>query len=188
MSMNKTTFVSPDFTPQGTLYIVSANKEQNHSLEFEHFRKMLGDAFALQGYTIVNSMKKAKQIAIVSYGMDNGHTKTVSTPIYGYDDFNRYSILIPGYPMPNYAIVGMNTVEYEEYTHVLAIEIVEASTIKSKHIKQLYSAKVVTKNSCPMITPVFNDLVAGFFTQFPGSNAQAMQFKVQSNMRCSQYQ
>ena len=98
--MNRETFATPDFNPGGTIYVVSAHKGQDHTLEFKHFKPMIEQQLRQHGYQIVQSLKEAKSVAIISYGMDSGQTKTVVTPIYGYDDFNRYSVIIPGYPSP----------------------------------------------------------------------------------------
>ena len=117
--MNRVTYSQPQFTPKGNIYVVSANNQQNASLEFQHFKPAIEQQLAMHGFTIVQSLKQANSVAIMSYGIDNGKLKTISTPVYGYDTFDRYSVIVPGYPMPAYGVMGVNTIEYEEYTHCL---------------------------------------------------------------------
>ena len=182
--MNRVTYSQPMFKPQGNIYVVSANPDQNSSLEFQHFKPSIERQLAMHGFTIVQSLKQANSVAIMSYGIDNGKIKTITTPVYGYDTFDRYSVIVPGYPMPAYGVMGINTIEYEEYTHVLSIEIIDAKSVKSKQMKQLYTSKVITKDTCPMIAPVFPYLVEGLFQGFPAMNAETREITVKTQAEC----
>lgn len=184
--MNRISYKDPAFNAGGSVYVVSTNKATNNSLEFKHFKPYIENALQAKGFTPVQSMKSAKYIAVIHYGIDNGRTKVVSTPVYGYDAFNRYSVIIPGYPAPGYAIAGINTVEYEEFTHVLSMEILQAKSAKSSERKEVYASKVISKNLCPYIGPVFPDLVQGLFENFPARNGETKEVKVKTSKDCQQ--
>ncbi len=187
MRMNRITYNETVFTPGDTIYVVSAHKETNDSLEFKTFKPYIEEGLNQHGFKTVNSLKAAKMVAVINYGIDTGSTKIVSTPIYGYDSFNQYSLIIPGYPTPGYAMMGMTTVAYEEYNHVLSIEIFDAKSLNSKNIRQLYTSKVISKNLCPFIAPVFPDLVKGLFKGFPAQNGDIQEINVKTNMSCKNY-
>ncbi|MCY4046186.1 MAG: DUF4136 domain-containing protein [Cellvibrionales bacterium] len=182
--MNRVTYSQPQFKPQGNIYVVSANTKQNSSLEFQHFKPAIEQQLSMHGFNIVHSLKQANSVAIMSYGIDSGKLKTITTPVYGYDTFDRYSVIVPGYPMPAYGVMGINTIEYEEYTHVLSMEIVDAKSVKSKQMKQLYTSKVIAKDTCPMIAPLFPDLVEGLFQGFPAMNAETREVTVKTQTEC----
>ncbi len=186
VDLNNTTFHTPDFKPGGTIYVAAANKKNDNSLQFAHYKGMIEDMLRSHGYTVTENPKNAQSVAVVSYGIDNGRVSTQVVPIYGYVGGGYYDLVYPGYAMPAYSVVGVRSVERTKYKRAVAIDIVDAKSLDNGKPKQLWMARAISVGSCPTINQVMDELLTGMFSDFPGENGKTKFIQVEGKIDCQQ--
>ncbi|CAA0079187.1 Uncharacterised protein [BD1-7 clade bacterium] len=184
VDLNNTTFYEPGFKPGGTIYVAAANKKEDDSLEFAHYKSKIETFLRQNGYTISENPKMAQSVAIVSYGIDNGRVSTQVRPIYGYVGGGYYDLVYPGYAMPSYTVVGVTSVERTTYKRAVALDIVDGKSLRDGKAKQIYSARAVSNGSCPTINQVMDELLTGMFSDFPGKSGETKFIQVEGKIDC----
>lgn len=180
-----TTFGDPAFKPGGTVAVIAADAAQNNSLQFAHFRSLIGDQLAAYGYAVVGDIASAQQIAIASYGMDNGRAQLVAVPVYGQTNWPFYgsgTFMYGGrhggigaslYSMPQYGVVGTATETYITYSRGLALDIVDGPSFRANAPKKLLEVRTRSEGGCGNIAVILPSLVHATFTAFPGEFGKA---------------
>ena len=180
-----TTFGDPAFKVGGTLAVISADAAQNNSLEFAHFKGLIADRLAASGYAVVSDIAAAQQIAIVSYGIDNGRTELVSVPVYGQTHWPFYgsgtffyggrhgAIGTSLYSMPQYGVVGSTTETFTTYSRVLALDIVDGPSFRANATKKLLEVRTRSEGGCGTVAVILPSLVQATFAAFPGEYGKA---------------
>lgn len=192
-----TNFHAQGHEQRGAVLVVAADAEANNSLEFSHYKKRVEQKLATVGYTIANTPEKADFIALIAYGIDNGKTSIVSTPIigqtgggttyssgtvYGYGGSASYSG--SSYTMPTYGVVGSSTSSRTEYTRAVALDIVDAHSIKSGKPAKLYEIRAKSTGSCSSINGVFDSILEAMFKSFPGESGKSQTIDVPWDGSC----
>ncbi|WP_224981299.1 DUF4136 domain-containing protein [Geomonas agri] len=182
-----TRFYSPDYKNNGTIAVLASAAEVNNSLEFSFYKAKVEKAFASNGYTIVSSSSEAKYVALVAYGIDEGQSGVVSTPIFGQTGgvtttFSSFGASY--YTMPTYGIVGSSTQSVSRYSRAIAIDIVETATIKEGKPKKVFEIRTKSVGSCSSIAGVFDDMLKAMFIDFPGENGKAISVTLQYTGDC----
>ncbi len=180
-----TAFYTSDYTTSGSIFVIPADAEKNNSLEFASYKKRFEDKLSTNGYSIVTNANDAKYIAIVAFGIDNGKSSVVSMPLFGqtgggttyssgtvYGTGGSASYSGSSYTMPTYGIVGSSTSSATTYTRAIALDIVEAKSLKTGKPKKIYEARVKSSGTCSVIAGVFNELLEAMFKEFPGDNGK----------------
>jgi hypothetical protein len=180
-----TAFFVPEYKSAGTIIIVAAVGEVNNSLEFAHYRSRFEQRLASNGYTIVANPSEARYVAFVAYGIDEGKTAVVSTPIFGqtgggttYSSGTAYgsggSVSYSGssYTMPTYGVVGSSTGSVTQYTRAIALDIVDAASLKEGHPKRVLESRAKSTGSCSTVAGVFEEMLEAMFTDFPGQSGR----------------
>ncbi len=180
-----TTFGDPAFKTGGTLAVIAADAAQNNSLEFAHFKALIGDRLAASGYAVIGDVSSAQQIAIVSYGIDNGRVELVSVPVYGQTNWPFYgsgtffyggrhgAIGANLYTMPQYGIVGTTTETFTSYSRVLALDIVDGPSFRANATKRLLEVRTRSEGGCGTMAVILPSLVQATFAVFPGEYGKA---------------
>lgn len=178
-----TSFSDPAFKVGGSIAIIAADEVKNSSLEFAHFRKIIADKLTFFGYQVVEDLNVANQVAIVSYGIDNGRSKLVSTPVYGQigggtsytsgtvtsgSGFGTYSGTT--YSIPQFGVVGSSSDTVTVYSRALAIDLVDGASFRSGNTKKLLEIRTSSSGSCGNITPVLPFIIDATFAVFPGES------------------
>lgn len=186
-----TTFYVPDHNKRGSIYVVSASAEANNSLEFKHYKERFEHKLVAAGYSIAKNTNDAQFIAIVSYGIDTGRTSIVSTPIfgqtsggttyssgtvYGYGSSASYSGT--SYTMPTYGIVGTATGSVQVYTRAIAMDIVDAQSLKTETPNKIYEIRAKSTGSCSVIAEVFDEMLEAMFKKFPGESGKSITIEI----------
>lgn len=192
-----TAFYPPDYKNSGTIFVAAAEAEVNSSLEFAHYKKKFEQKLVENGYTIVNNPSEASYIAFVAYGIDNGKSSVVSTPIFGqtgggtvnssgtvYGVGGSASYFGTSYSMPTFGVVGAMNNSVTEYTRVIALDIVDAKSLKSGKAVKVYEARAKSTGSCGVIAGVFDEILEALFEGFPGENGKVRNSEVSSKGGC----
>ena len=186
-----TAFYIPDYKNTGTIAVVAADATVNSSLEFAHYKKKFEQKLAANGYTIVSNPSEAQYIALVAYGIDSGKSSIVSTPIFGqtgggstyssgtvYSSRGSATYSGTSYTMPTYGVVGSATSSQTMYTRAIALDIVDAQSLKDGAPKKVYEARAKSSGSCSVIAGVFDAILEGMFKDFPGISGKVRSVNV----------
>lgn len=192
-----TAFYIPEYKSSGTIAIVAAEAEVNSSLEFRHYKQQFERKLAANGYTVVKHPSDAQYIALVAYGIDSGKTSIVSTPIFGqsgggttyssgtiYGSGGSATYSGTSYTMPTYGVVGSSTSSVTDYTRAIALDIVDAESLKSGAPKKIYEAKAKSTGSCSVIAGVFEEMLEAMFKGYPGESGKTRSVDVPFKGAC----
>jgi hypothetical protein len=192
-----TDFFIPDFQKSGSILVVAADAEINGSLEFAHYKSKFEAKFSEHGYQIVHDPEDAEYIALVAYGIDNGRTSIVSTPIYGqtgggvtYSSGTVYgagrSTTYSGrsYTMPSYGVVGSSARSQTRYARAIALDIVWAQSLIDGRPDKVYEGRARSLGTCGIFVEVFDEILEAMFQGFPGSNGGSRKLEVPPNANC----
>lgn len=192
-----TNFYIPGYKSEGSIIVLSTKQELNDSLEFANYKAKFEAKLVQAGYTIANTPTEAKYIAFVSYGIDDGKGEVTSIPIFGQTSggstFSSGSIYGSGgstnfsgstYSMPTYGMVGSLTGSRTVYTRVIALDIVDAQSLKDGHPQKILEGRANSTGSCGVIAGVFDEILEAMFKQFPGKSGKVQSVKVSSKGGC----
>jgi len=177
--------------------VVAAEEGVDSSLEFITYRKKVEAYLQSNGYSIVMDPQLADYIALVSYGIGPGQTKTVTTPIWGTVGFGTryYTQAVPdgdggytytriAYSMPIYGMVGRDIDQYPSYELSLAMDIVEAKSFREGEARKVYEGRTSARSSCGVMVEVFDELLQAMFADFPGENGRNRKMTVEGEFNC----
>ena len=196
--LTKTTaFYIPEYKNSGTIAIVAADAAVNSSLEFAHYKKQFEQKLAANGYTIVSNPSEAQYIALVAYGIDDGKTANVPVPIIGqtgggttyssgtvYNSRGNATYSGTTYTMPTYGVVGSSAMSVTRYTRAIALDIVDAQSLKNGNPQKVYEARAKSTGSCSVIAAVFGGMLESMFKDFPGINGKVRKVEMPFNGDC----
>ena len=192
-----TTFRGEGHEQRGSIYVISANKEKNGSLEFQSYKSKIESKLAINGYKIARSKNDAEFIAVVSYGIDNGKSETISVPIFGqtgggstYSSGTVYgsrgAAYYSGltYSMPTFGVTGSSAVSRTNYTRAVAIDILDAKSLKEGNVNKKYELRASSSGSCSIIAEVIDAILEGMFTGFPNESGKSNTVKTPGVFNC----
>ncbi len=192
-----TTFYAPDHQQRGAIIVVASDHQTNHSLAFKHYQAKFNEKLKAQGYTIAPSIEASDYIALVSYGIDNGKSSIVSTPIVGQigggTEYRSGTVYVDGkktnysgfyYSMPIYGVVGSSTHTVTTYTRAIAMDIVKTDSFKSKNPIKMYEIRAKSIGNCAIMLEVFDEMLQAMFTNFPNESGKAITVSVESESKC----
>ncbi len=180
-------FYAPDYKNSGTIAVIASVAEVNNSLEFAHYKPRFENKLAANGYTIVSNPSDAKYVALVAYGIDEGQSGVVATPIFGQTGggtttFSSYGASY--YTMPTYGMVGSSTQSITRYSRAIALDIVDAASIKEGKPKKVFELRTKSVGRSSAISCVFNEMLDAMFMDFPGVSGKAKSVTLQYNGDC----
>lgn len=187
LSATTTRFFPDDYRHEGTISVIASDAEVNNSLEFSHYKTRIEQKLASKGYTIVSSPTEAKYVALVAFGIDEGKSGVVSTPIFGQTGGGTTTISSYGgsyYTMPTYGMVGSSTQSVTQYTRAIALDILDAASIKSGKPKKVLESRTKSVGSCSSFAGVFNEILEAMFEDFPGESGKAKTVTMQYRGEC----
>lgn len=137
-------------------------------------------------YTIKNNPSEAEFTALVAYGIDEGKSGVVSTPIFGQTGggatFTSYGT--SSYTMPSYGVVASSTNSVTTYTRAIALDIVKTETFKAGQPKKIFELRAKSIGTCSVISGVFEEILESIFQDFPGQNGKARKITVEFKGNC----
>ena len=196
--VNKTIYYGPANTERDSIYVVAYQDALNNTLEFKNYKSKIDLQLKKVGYEIANDPESAKFLALVSYGIDSGQTKTGSVPIVGQTGggttFHSGTVSTLGggfgsysgtsYTMPTFGIVGSMPVSNTLYTRNIAIDIVRASTLNEETPERIFEIRAQSRGRCSVINEVFDEILEGTFKNFPGENGKNQRVEIQPVTDC----
>ena len=194
---NTTAFYQGGYSARGAIMVIAADKTINNSLEFAYYKGKFEQKLTSYGYQVVRDSNKAEYIALVAYGIDNGETSNVSTPIfgqtsggttytsgtvYGSSGVGNYSST--SYTMPTYGVIGSSSSSQTTYQRAIALDIVQADSYKTGKPKRVYEGRTKSSGSCSVIVEVFDEMLEAMFHEYPGENGRNHVLRVESDANC----
>ena len=173
--------------------VLPFQKELESSLEFQNYKKTIENNLQKYGFSIVQEKDASDFIAFVSYGIDEGKDKLVSSPVFGstgggtttfsgsaYNYGGGGSTYYSGtaYSMPTFGVVGSRTSSITQHTRQLAMDLVETSTLESKKINKVYEGRVTSKGHYSMIAPVMPAMLESLFRDFPKKSGSTVTISI----------
>lgn len=192
-----TPFFEPEFSMSGKIVVMAADASLNSSLEFKHYKRKFEEKLSQVGFEVTDSLDKADYIALVAYGIDEGKSKIVSTPImgqtgggttyssgtvYGYGGSASYSS--SSYTMPTYGIVGAATSSVTQYTRAIALDIIIPPESPNDELVKVYEGRARSIGKCGAIAGVFDEILEAMFRKFPGVSGKPYRTDVVSQGGC----
>lgn len=177
-----TIFYTPEFKVEGTIAVLASDEKLANSLEFAHYRSKFETKLKLAGYSIATDPAKAKYIALVAYGIDNGDTSVVSTPILGFTGGGYY--VDNQYIMPSYGVVDVMNQSVTTFTRAIALDIILAESLKTPNIIKLYESRTKSVGGCSVMVEVFDEMLEAMFNGFPSLNATHRKDSIPAILDC----
>ena len=179
-----------------TIKVLPFDKSLEGSLQFQAYAKTISSYLAQYGFSVVLENQVPDYIVFVSYGIGSGKTITESTPIFGATgggttttsgtvfgegggrsiDYSERS-----YTMPTFGVVGSRTSTSILFTRNLAIDIVDASSLKSGKPKKIYEGRVKSAGQCSDINYVMPEMIKSMFINFPGTSGDTRNYLILSH-------
>lgn len=194
---NNTAFFVGEYSPKGSIKVISGEAEVNESLEFAAYKKKIEFKLASVGYSIEGDANKADYIALVAFGIDSGKSAVISTPIFGQTSggstYSSGTMSSAGgsasysgtsYAMPTYGVVGSATRSVTMYKRALALDILEAESFKEGRPNKVYEGRTTSTGSCSVIVEVFDEMLEAMFTGFPGENGRNRKQRLAGEANC----
>ncbi len=188
-----TTFYATGHEQRGTIYVTAADASLTSTLEFEHYKRKFEQKLLAVGYAPVTDLAAAQFVALVAYGIDNGKSAIVSAPIFGqtgggvaktYGSAGGTIFSATTYSMPTYGVVGSSSSSVTEYTRAVALDILDAESVRQGKPKKIYELRAKSSGSCSVINGVFNEMLTSMFKDFPGETGNTKTVEVPSTGQC----
>lgn len=182
-----TTFYAAGHEQRGPIYVTAADQNVVSMLEFEHYKRKFEQNLMAVGYTPVTELASAQFVALVAYGIDNGKSAIVSAPIFGqsgggvantYGSVGGATFSATTYTMPTYGVVGSSASSVTEYTRAVALDILDAESVRQGKPKKIYELRAKSSGSCSVISGVFNEMLTSMFKGFPGESGKTRMVEV----------
>lgn len=124
---------------------------------------------------------------MVVYGIDEGQSGVVSTPILGQTGggtttFSSYGSSF--YTMTTYGMVGSATQSITRYSRAIALDIIDSASIKEGKPKKIFELRTKSVGSSSIISCVFNEMLDAMFMDFPGESGKAKSVTLKYNGDC----
>lgn len=183
-----TAFFVDTYSPSGSVAVVSEDIGAYNGVEFATYRKQAEAKLTAAGYEVVEDPQKAKYVAMLSYGIDNGTNTTISIPQYGktggatYHSTGSVTGLINNslysgqyrsttVKEPTYGYLGSVDINQKVYNRFLTMTIFEVLGPTGPY-NEIYRAVTVSEGTCSSIAGVYPALLDGIFKGFPGKSGR----------------
>lgn len=180
----------PEHAVRGSIYVAAASATVNTSVEYAPYHSRFEQILAANGYSITRRASDAQFIALVAYGIDTGKTAPVSTPIFeqAVNDTSYVSGAGNGsadrYTMPSYGSVGPSARTAEKYTRAIAMDIVDAASLKTGALRKIYEIRATSTGGCSVMAEVFDEILEAMFRDFPGQSGVPRTVEVGGEFNC----
>lgn len=166
----------------GLTYAVVPTKEQESSLEFKSYAKLVKSELEKRGMT-ETPFDRAKYAIFMFYGIDDGKEVVSTYPIFGqtgtsssyttgivtsYGNTASYSGTT--YKTPTYGVVGSGASTGTVFKRYLNIDIVDIAKSVNDKVQKVYEGKAISSGSSGQLAPVMPAIVRSVFEDFPGKN------------------
>jgi hypothetical protein len=172
MQTDVTQFTAGAPLPTGHTFAVSAEQDQNGSLEFQHYAALIGGALQDHGFKAAPPGAQPDLMVVVHYGGDGNHTELWSDPAWG-----GYGWHHRGGPWGGYPYGPTESTTY--YTEMLEVQIFDGAAWRNNTRTMLYQGRVIGDSTVNEISAALPGLVKALFTHFPGNSGQTEHITVE---------
>jgi hypothetical protein len=176
--------------PQGQSFVVqAADPEKRGGLEFSQYANLVRSHLLAQGYSEASSPANATFVVTLDYGVDNGQTRIVTRPGFGYSRFggfghpfysrfgyfghHRYPFYY-GWHDPFWDPWGYPEIDsYTVYTSFVDMDIRRTADGQS-----LFEGEAKARSRTDDLTVLVPNLVEAMFTGFPGNSGETVRITV----------
>ncbi len=169
----------------GLTYALIPSKEQEDSLEFQTYAKLVKVELEKRGMTEA-PFNQAKYAIFLLYGIDNGKEVISSYPIFGQtgtgSSYTTGAVTTYGntatyrgttYKTPTYGVVGSGTSSSTVFTRYLNIDFIDIAKSGNGKVKKAYEGKATSSGSSSQLAEVMPGIVKGVFVDFPGKSGMS---------------
>lgn len=168
----------------GVTYAFAPSKEQDASLEFRSYAKLVKAEFSKRG-VVETPLDQAKYAVFIFYNIDDGKQVVSSYPIFGQTGTsssyttgavtsygNTASYNSTTYNNPTYGVVGSGSSTGTVFTRYLDINIIDIEKSKASNdkVQKVYEGKAVSSGSSGQLASVMSAMIRSVFEDFPGKN------------------
>jgi hypothetical protein len=153
---------------------VARYKEQEGSLEFEHYAALVSAELIAKGLRPAPA-DAADLLVFMRFAFEQ-RTELVPTPIWGPTGFvgggttvivNGRPVFVPTYSAPVYGVTGMGYAPAVVNRRSFGLDVVDKTSTQEKPIK-LYEANVSSEGYSGTLMQVMPTMIRALFTQWPG--------------------
>lgn len=173
------TFMAPDTAfGQGTIAVQPTQETLQDSLEYKLYRSKLENQLQALGYSL-GEPETAVYIARLGYGVedvevDERHPNVVFTTGFG-GYYRRGGVGVLLSDGPRYD---------NEYLRSLSLSITRTPQTAGEEPRRVYEVTALSKGSCPIMSVVFDEMLAAVFQNFPGQNGAVKTVTVRGDASC----
>lgn len=166
----------------GVTYALVPTKEQEDSLEFQTYAKIVKSELEKRGMTEA-PFDQAKYAIFMLYGINDGKQVVSSYPIFGQtgtsssyttgtvtSNGNTASYSGTTYNTPTYGVVGSGARTDTVFTRYLNIDIIDIAKSGNGKVQKVYEGKAISAGSSGQLAPVMPAIIRSVFEDFPGKS------------------
>ena len=162
-----------ELPPAGQTFTIQPQKDQQGSIEFDTYAGAVVSQMASAGYRPAAPGKLADLVVEFRYGIDNGRSELVSTPIFGRDSYwQRQNCARVMPPFDCYTPPVLNDLQsFTIFTRWVEVSIADVRKKPADAVK-LFEGRAYSEGSNRNLPEVVPPLIAALFTDFPGLNGE----------------
>jgi len=156
-------------------FFISPYKEQEGSLEFEHYAGLIGHELQAKGLRAATA-GQADLLVFFRYAFDQ-RTELVPAPLWGPTSYiggggstvvvNGKAVFVPTYSMPAFGVGGMGVTTAVFNRRNFSLDVLDKSSTPEHPVK-LYEAMVFSEGYSGTLLQVMPSMIKALFMQWPG--------------------
>lgn len=173
------TFMAPDTQfGQGSIAVQPADEKLRDSLEFGLYRGKVEARLQELGYSIA-APETAEYIARLGYGVEDVKPRVRNPNVVFTTGFGSY------YRRGGVGFLLSDRPDYQdEYMRSVSLSITRTPQEAGAEPRRVYEVTALSKGSCPIMSVVFDEMLAAIMQNFPGENGAVKTVTVRGNATC----
>ncbi|WP_448191365.1 DUF4136 domain-containing protein [Azospirillum sp. sgz301742] len=163
-----------DLPPAGETFAIQPQNDQKGSVEFDTYAGTVVSQMVSAGYRPATPGKPADLLVEFRYGIDNGRSELVSTPLFARDAFwhrQNCARVAPPFDCGVPPLASSDIQSYTVFTRWVELSVVDSRKKSAQPVK-LFEGRAYSEGSNRNLPEVVPPLVAALFTEFPGLNGE----------------
>lgn len=173
------TFMAPGTAfGEGTVAVQPANESLRDSLEFDLYKAKLENRLQGVGYALAVP-EEADYIARLGYSVDEVQSSARQPEVVFTTGFGRF------YRHGGVGFTFGDGRDYEpEYVRRVSLTITRTPASPGASPQRVYETTAMSGGSCPVLSVVFDEMLAAIFQEFPGENGAVRTVTVRGEADC----
>lgn len=162
-----------DLPPAGETFVVRPQQDQKGGVEFDTYAGSVVGQMASAGYKPAAPGAPADLMVEFRYGVDNGRSELVSTPLFGRDSYwQRQNCARVMPPFDCYTPPLTNDIQsFTVFTRWVELSVTDTRQKAAQPVK-LFEGRAYSEGVNRNLPEVIPPLIAALFTEFPGLNGE----------------